>query len=93
MAAANLPAYPEFFIPYDLSMSTNWQNWLDGFQAMICAMKVAKYADKRAMLLHYVGSDVRKLFKKLDNPGGDEDFKKAHEGLMNYFVPKITFFI
>jgi hypothetical protein len=67
--AQQLPPYPDFSIVEEATIATRWADWLDGLQAMIRAMKVDDDADKRAMLLHYVGTDVRKLFKKLDDTG------------------------
>ena len=36
---------------------------------MMKAMKIDSETDKRNMLLYYVGSDTRKILKKLDNTG------------------------
>ena len=60
--ATHLPNYPEFTVLDDGTIATRWADWLEGFQAMIRAMKITDNADKRAMLMHYVGTDVRKLF-------------------------------
>ena len=78
MATVQLPAYPEFQIVDDPSVAQKWEDWIDGFQAMIKAMKVGD-DDKHAMLTHYVGTEVRKLMKKLPDPTGENTPTDAYE--------------
>ena len=93
MATVQLPAYPEFQIVDDPSVAQKWEDWIDGFQAMINAMKVGD-DDKHSMLTHYVGTDVRKLMKKLPNPTGEnmptDVYEKAKGKLDEYFAPKMN---
>ena len=64
-----------------------------GFQAMIKAMKVGD-DDKHAMLTHYVGTEVRKLMKKLPDPTGEnmptDAYEKVKGKLDEYFAPKMN---
>lgn len=93
MAAAGpfqLPPYKEFDMVEDAVVANRWADWLDGFQAMTKAMKIASTEDRRAMLLHYIGTDVRKLFKKLENTGDDNDYDSAVAALSKYFAPTMN---
>ena len=60
---------------------------------MIKAMKVGD-DDKHAMLTHYVGTEVRKLMKKLPDPTGEntptDAYEKAKGKLDEYFAPKMN---
>jgi len=88
--AQQLPPYAEFSLIDESTIATRWSDWLDGFQAMLRAMKITDDADRRAMLLYYVGNDVRKLFKKLDGTGDDNNYRNAHEALTKYFAPTMN---
>ena len=91
MAAVNLPTYSEFPITTsDPSVATKWEDWLEGFQAMLKAMKVTGEEDQRSMLLHYAGQDIRKLIKKLPDAGTETEYKKAVTALDKYFKPKMN---
>ena len=82
--AIQLPAYPSFQIVDDPSVASKWEDWLEGFKALIGAMKVPD-TDQKAMLYHYIGGDVRKLLKKL--PGGEDcDYDTALELLKEYLA-------
>ena len=92
MAGIQLPQYAEFSPDgEDPTLPSKWNDWLDGFEAMIRAMSVKEDKDKCAMFLHYMGSSTRKLLKKLDDNGvEDEDFKQAKTALTSYFAPKMN---
>jgi hypothetical protein len=79
--AINLPSYSAFVIVEDASLATRWKDWLEGFEAMITAMQITDEEHKRAMLLHYGGTDIRKLIEKLDNAGNEKEYKKARDAL------------
>ena len=82
--AIQLPAYPSFQIVDDLSVASKWEDWLEGFKALIGAMKVPD-TDQKAMLYHYIGGDARKLLKKL--PGGEDcNYDTALELLNEYLA-------
>ena len=44
-------------------MISNWEDRLDGFKAVIDAIKVPN-EDRKAMLSHHIGGEVRTLLKK-----------------------------
>ena len=91
MTQVQLPSYPAFEVIDDPTVAVKWEDWLDGFEAMLTAMKVDK-KDKKAMLLHYAGADVRKLLKKLPDAQTSEGdaYQKARQALNDYFAPKMN---
>ncbi len=95
--AVALPTYPEFQVTDDPAVAQRWEEWLDGLEAMIRAMKVTDKEDKKAMLVHYAGNEVRKLLKKLPSSTdlmtgtGEEDvYEAAKITLDTYFAPKMN---
>ena len=91
MAQFQLPQYPEFMPIEDPSVASKWEDWLNGFAAMMAAMQVRDSARKFNLLNHYIGSTTRKLLKKLDNNGVDNtDYEKASKALNDYFSPKMN---
>ena len=50
--AIQLPNYPNFVITDDSSVAFKWEDWLDGFEAIITAMKITESSEKEAMLIH-----------------------------------------
>ena len=86
--AIQLPAYPSFQIVDHPSVASKWEDWLEGFKALIDAMKVPD-TDQKAMLYHYIGGDARKLLKKL--PGGEDcDYDTALELLNEYLATQMN---
>ena len=60
---------------------------------MMKAMKMDSETDKRNMLLFYIGSDTRKILKKLDNTGVEGqggEYTKPKAALQAYSVPKMN---
>ena len=96
--AIQLPSYPAFEVIDDPSVAQKWENWLDGFEALIWAMKVTDNDDIKAMLVHYAGGEVRKPLKKLpasDQPTNTDSeavnaYEQAKTILNEHFAPKMN---
>ena len=89
----NLPSYPEFVQREDPDISTKWEDWLEGFEAMLAAMRVTEQKERRNMLKYYIGASTRKVMKRLDNAGKDEDedgYTKLRDALNGHFKPKLN---
>ena len=92
-AQPTLTPYPPFDASETANLGSRWEDWADGFEVMMKAMKIDSETDKRNMLLYYVGSDTRKILKKLDNTGvegQDGEYTKPKAALQSYFVPKMN---
>ena len=94
-AQPTLTPYPLFDPTETANLGSRWEDWKDGFEVMMKAMKIDSEADKRNMLLYYIGSDTPKIFQKknLDNTGvevEDGEYTKPKAALQAYLVPKMN---
>ena len=46
--------------------------------------------EKKALLLHYAGDEVFKIYGTLDNTGDENGFDETKQALTNYFKPKVN---
>ena len=53
-------------------------------------MGIEDAKQKRALLLHYSGSEVDEIFDTLEDTGEDKDYKKAVEKLTAHFNPQVN---
>ena len=63
---------------------------------MIQAMNVDSDADKRSMPLYYIGSDTRKILKKLIDSGvegNDGQYTKPKAAFKAYFSPRLNVYL
>ena len=82
----------------DPIVAQKWEDWSDGFEAMIKAMKITEPENKEAMLKHYVGGEARKLLKKLPalpltqegEEASTDAYEIARQKFNNYFAPKMN---
>ena len=63
-AQPTLTPYPLFHPTETANLGSRWEDWKDGFEVMMKAMKIDSEADKRNTLLYYIGSDTPKIFQK-----------------------------
>ena len=73
------------------SLGTRWKKWLQGFNLYLIAAGITDANQKKALLLHCGGEDLRELFDTLPEPTADvatSDYEKACLSLNNYFLPK-----
>ena len=88
----NLPNYPAFDVVDDPTVANKWEDWLDGFEAMVRAMKITAEGRKRDLFLHYIGTGGRKLLKRLEDtgtPGEEGEYTKPIAALTQFFTPKL----
>ena len=83
---ALLPTFPKFDIHQDANAGPRWKKWLQRFERLLIAMDVKDDARKRALLLHYAGTDVDEVFETLENVG--DTYQAAADQLMKYFTPR-----
>ena len=53
-------------------------------------MGIEDAKQKRALLLHYSGPEVNKIFDTLEDTGEDKDYKKAVKKLTAHFNPQVN---
>ena len=85
----SLPAFPAFDVEGDQhGLNLRWQEYIERFQNFLLALNIKDDTRKRAMLLHFAGEGVYRIFKTLPDTGEPKDFEKAVEKLTGYFAPK-----
>ena len=83
-----LPSYPSFNEHASPSIASDWEEWIEGLDAMFEAMQLTEERDKFSKLYHYLGN-TRKTLKKLDSNGiAGKSYTDAKTALTSYFCPK-----
>ena len=83
-----LPSYPPFNEHASPSIASDWEEWIEGLDAMFEAMQLTEERDKFSKLYHYLGN-TRKTLKKLDSNGiAGKSYTDAKTALTSYFCPK-----
>jgi len=86
--AAEIPTYAVFDDTEGPGIATAWEEWLEGLDAMLRAMKVTDGSEKFDKLYHYLGS-TRKTLKKLSSNGiAARDYTAAKKALTEYYCPQ-----
>jgi hypothetical protein len=74
------------------SLGTRWQKWRQGFDLYLVAAGIIDSGQKKALLLHCGGEDLRELYDTLPQPIGlpedANDYVKVCAALDIYFLPK-----
>ena len=74
------------------SLGTRWKKWRQGFDLYLVAAGITDVAQKKALLLHCGGEDLRELFDTLPDPAGlpegTDAYVKACTALDTYFLPR-----
>ncbi len=87
--AFQMPSFPPFDTEGDPNgLSIRWREYLERFQNFLLAMDITDDTRQRAMLLHYGGEGIYRIFKGLSETGEAKDFKLAVDKLNEYFCPK-----
>ena len=72
-----LPAFPVFDVEGDQhGLNLRWQEYIERFQNFLLALNIKDDTRKRAMLLHFAGEGVYRIFKTLPDTGEPKDLKK-----------------
>ena len=87
-AMHNLPGVEPFIVGDSVStnLDKKWINWMEDFNIYIMATGVSQDQQKKALLLHLAGKEVKEIYKtvKEDN----DNYEKFCEKLNNHFQPK-----
>ena len=92
-AMHNLPGVEPFIVGDSVStnLDKKWINWMEDFIIYIMATGVSQDQQKKALLLHLAGKEVKEIYKtvKEDN----DNYEKLCEKLNNHFQPKKEHYI
>ena len=80
----DLPAIPSFSETETSSFAQRWDKWTKSLDYYIRASGISDQKQKRAILLHLAGADVREIFETL--PETEDDYKTALEKLTRKLI-------
>ncbi|XP_064483033.1 uncharacterized protein K02A2.6-like [Ornithodoros turicata] len=68
---AALPAFPPFDLSSDhTTIGDRWQRWINRFENLLVGLNITSPAQKKALLLHYIGDDGYDVYTSLEpHPG------------------------
>ena len=86
---ASMPTLPPFD-PYgdSTSLSQRWETWIKLFEGAMVGFNITAPKRKRALLFHFGGDALHKVFDTLEDTGDENDYVKATDALQSHFVPK-----
>ena len=94
-----MPVYPAFDPEEDpATLPERWEEWLDGLETMIDAMRITDHEHKFSLLKHYGGGKIRNVEKQLEYDkalkyGDDpttavaDHYRRLKEALTGQFAP------
>ncbi len=83
------PVFPPFIIGDNpTAVGSRWDEWLDRFENYLAAMVIKDATKKRAMMIHFAGKDIYKIFRTLEETGEAKDYDIAKAKLTEYFKPQ-----
>ena len=83
-------AFPRSKFTQISNIGARWTNWLERFERFVIVTGVKDDTRKRAMLIHYAGTEVDEIFDNLPDTGEAKDYKKAVDALTKHFQPKVN---
>ena len=88
-AISNLPGIEQFIINENdaTNIDKRWEIWREDFELYLMVTGVTQEAQKKALLLHLAGKNIKEIYKTLK--GNDTDqYNAMCEKLDQYFKPK-----
>lgn len=82
----SLPQYKAFTFLEAEDVASRWEEWIDGLEVMMAAMRITDDSHQRSLLLHYSGSETRRLVKQLT--ATVNTYTELKTALDTYFAPK-----
>ncbi|KAJ1101884.1 hypothetical protein NDU88_006948 [Pleurodeles waltl] len=86
--AGALPPFSELADP--VTASPRWKVWVGCLENYFVAPREKDGAVKRSPLLHFVGDEIKKLFRHLPNTGAYDDYETAVRTLNAHFNPQLN---
>lgn len=66
MASPSLPFFPPFeHCTAPPAVGDRWRRWIDRFENLLVALQIASAAQKKALLLHYIGEETYDVYASL----------------------------
>ena len=89
MAISNLalPAFPQFSLD-ECTISTRWIKYKKRFENLVLALNVQDGAQKKALLLNYLGDEAYDVYENLSTGRPDETYDAVIALLDGHFSPQ-----
>ena len=88
--AVSLPNFPGFEVHSDGNTGPRWKKWVIRLERLLIAMNITDTELKKALMLHFAGSEVDEIFDTLEDPEAESDYKAAVKMLTEYFAPQMN---
>ena len=87
--AAGLTPFPKFDVySEESSVGIRWKKYVAKLEHLFVGLNIDSKKRKKALLLHYSGDDVFKIYETLNLGADDQNYDDTKTGLDNYFNPK-----
>ena len=84
---SNLPAVGPFSVDESSNVSKKWEDWKEDFEIYLSATGVSQDTQKKALMLHLAGKDVKDIYKTL-KANNTEQYEEVCTKLDRYFKPR-----
>ena len=81
--AVSVPDFPIFEVHVDGNTGPRWKKWITRLERLLTAMNITDKQQKKALMLHFAGSEVDKIFDTLEDSEAETDYKAAAEKLQS----------
>ena len=90
MATSNLmlPAFPPFSLDEYSTISTRWRKYVKRFENLVLALNVQDGAQKKALLLNYLGDEAYDVYENVSTGRPDETYDAVIALLDGHFSPQ-----
>ena len=87
----SLPTFEKFDIHTDEnSVGTRWTKYVTQLENLFVAMDISSKKRKKALLLHYAGTEVFEIHETLENTGDESAYDETKKALETYFKPRVN---
>ena len=86
---SNIPVVEQFIVEKcsSTNLAKKWDIWKEDFNLFVAASGITNNEQKKALLLHVAGKEVREIYRAIPETSGD-DFAEVVKKLDDYFKPK-----
>lgn len=85
---SGIPVFPKFDVYADRhTVGVRWRTYTSQLENLFVGMNIDSKKRKKALLLHYAGSEVFGVYETLDLATADDNYQDTKDALQNYFNP------
>jgi hypothetical protein len=89
----SMPTHEAFDPAFDENISARFNDWIESIEALFGAIEITSDVlgdeKKYGLLIHYMGSECRKIIKRLESNGSEtKSYRLAKAALKKHFAPQ-----